>query len=240
MSKAAFFGRKNYLDLLKKRVIGLKDNYRQNIALIADELKGKTSLIFNFMENFHDNRIIVIYMDTRPEPLASFARRFIGILLYNFLSNSGIPLEEDLDFLIRKSARYIPDTVEKIKSVLAHIAKRKTIGVFSELISLCEALHAETGKSSVVVFDEFKNLEALGVKGIYREWARLLISKKNTMYIITSSAKSRAKAILAKDLALLFGNFEVINLEPFDVMTSCDFLRSRLAGMNIADRKSVV
>ena len=77
MSKAAFFGRKNYLDLLKKRVIGLKDNYRQNIALIADELTGKTSLIFNFMENFHDNRIIVIYMDTRPEPLASFARRFI-------------------------------------------------------------------------------------------------------------------------------------------------------------------
>ncbi len=234
MNKSVFFDRETYLEILQKRVSGLKDDYRQNIAIIGDELVGKTSLIFKFMDSFYDNRIILIFMDTRPESVNSFSKRFIGVLLYNFLSNSGIPLREDLEFLIQKSTSYIPQTTEKIRLILNNLSKGRMTGVFTDLMSLCEDIHLETGKSCVVIFDEFQNLEALKLKNLYREWSKLLITNKNTMYIIISSTKFKAKVVLSKDLSLLFGNFEVITVEPFDIKTSGEYLRAKLEGINIA------
>ncbi|MDO8662718.1 MAG: ATP-binding protein [Candidatus Omnitrophota bacterium] len=232
--KKIFFGRKAYEEILEKRVSGLKDNYRQNIAIVGDELVGKTSIIFNFLDKFQDNRIVPLYLDVRPEPVASFAKRFIGVLLYNFLINSDIALKEDLEFLIAKSEKYLPDTVNKVRSILDSLSKRKTKNVFSELNLLCESLHQETGKFCVVIFDEFQNLEQIGFLNLYREWSRLLISSKNTMYIIISSMKLKTKNILSKNLSLLFGNFEVITVEPFDIRTSGEYLQNRLGSVNLA------
>jgi len=233
MNKSIFFGRSAYLEILKKRISGLKDNYRQNIAVIGDELVGKTSLIFKLMEGFQDNRIILNFVETRPESIDFFAKRFIGILLYNFLNNSGLALREDLDFLIRKSSKYIPQTEEKIRAILSNLAKKKTATAFSDLMSLAESIYLETGKSSVIIFDEFHNLEALGFKNFYREWSKLLVTNKNTMYIIISSMKYKAKEILSKGLSLLFGNFEVITIEPFDIKSSLQYLKYKLQEVNI-------
>jgi len=216
------------------RVSGLKDNYRQNIAIIGDELVGKTSIIFNFLNKFQDNRIINVYLDVRPESLNSFAKRFIGVLLYNFLINSGMVLQEDLAFLINKSEKYAPKTVERIRFILNSLEKRKKKNIFTELNLLCEILYQETGKVCVVIFDEFQNLESIGFLNLYREWAKLLITNKNTMYIIVSSMKFKTKNILSKNLSLLFGNFEVITVEPFDIRSSEEYLRVRFAGLNLA------
>jgi hypothetical protein len=233
MIKDNFFGRKAYLDTLEKRIGDLNDGYRQNIAILGDELIGKTSIIFKFLNMFYDNRIIIIYLEIRPESLASFAKRFIGVLLYNFLNNSGIPLKEDLDFLIKKSTKFIPKTAEKIRFILSSLERRKKNNVFIELMSLCEMINQETNKSCVVIFDEFHNLESLGIKNLYAEWSKLLILQKNTMYIITSSMKFKAKIILSKNLSLLFGNFEILTVEPFDMKTSEDYLGHLLCGLNI-------
>jgi len=234
MIKPNFFGRKSNLELLEKRVSGLKDNYRQNIAIIGDELVGKTSLIFKFIDKFDDPRIIPLYLEVRAEPLNSFARRFIGVLLYNFLAKSGMLLKEDLDFLMFKSQKFIPQTVEKIKIILSSLSKRKKNNIFSDLNSLCELLYQETGKSCVVIFDEFQNLENLNLPGLYREWSRLLVINKHTMYIIVSSMKFKTKTILSKNLSLLFGNFEVINVDPFDIKTSEEYLESLLTQANLS------
>lgn len=232
--KKIIFGRKFYEEILRKRVSGLKDNYRQNIAIIGDELVGKTSIVFDFLDKFQDNRIVPLYLDIRPEPVASFAKRFIGVLLYNFLINSDIPLKEDLDFLIAKSEKYAPNTAKKIRSILESLGKRKTKNVFTGLNLLCESLHQETGKFCVIIFDEFQNLEQISFSSLYREWSRLLVTNKNTMYIIVSSMKLKTKAILSKNLSLLFGNFEVITVEPFDIRTSEEYLQKRIAGVNLA------
>jgi PAS domain-containing protein len=103
-----------------------------------DELVGKTSIIFKFLRNFYDTRIIVLYLEMRPQTLASFTRRFVGILLYNFLSNSGIPLKEDLDYLIAKSEGYIPRTVGRINSILLAVDRRRKNNIFTELLGLCD------------------------------------------------------------------------------------------------------
>ena len=233
MLKNYFFDRQNYLDILEKRIKDLKDGYRQNIAIIGDELTGKTSIIFKFLNKFFDNRIVILYLQIKPESLAYFSRRFIGVLLYNFLINSDIPLREDIDFLIKRAEKFIPKTTEKIKFILNALDKRKKNNIFTELLSLCEIFNQETGKFCVVIFDEFQNLENLGIMNLYREWSKLLILQKNTLYIIISSMKFKAKAILSKNLSLLFGNFEITTVEPFDIKTSEEYLEHRLHGLNL-------
>lgn len=231
--KDKFFGRVDFLEILNKRVLGLKESYRQNIALIGDELVGKTSILFKFLSTFQDNFIVPVYLEIRPESAATFVRRFIGVLLYNFLANSGLPLQEDLAFLIKKSQKYIPRTVERIGSVLNASGKRKSLNLFTDLLSLPESLYQETGKCCVIIFDEFLNLENLDFKNLYRDWSKLLILQKNTMYIITSSMKFKAKAVLSKNLSLLFGNFEVIPVGPFDIKTSEQYLENKLQAVNL-------
>lgn len=234
MTQDSFFARQNYIELLEKRVSALKDGYRQNIAVIGDELVGKTSLIFHFLKKFCDNRIIMLYLEVRPESLETFAQRFIGVLLYNFLINSGIGLQENLGFLLEKSEKYLPKTAEKIKEILYCLKKRKKHNIFAELLSLPEMVNKETGKSCVIILDEFHNLENVGIKQLYPSWSKLLVLQKNTMYILVSSLKSKAKAVLSKNLNLLFGNFEIVTVEPFDTNTSAAYLK-RLLGSNIAD-----
>jgi len=108
--KEKFFDRKNYIHILEKRVSSLKEGYRQNIAIIGQEDVGKTSIVSKFLANFYDPRIITVFIEVRPESLSSFSNRFICALLYNFLANSGLPLREDIKYLIDKSCRYIPKT----------------------------------------------------------------------------------------------------------------------------------
>lgn len=233
MNKECFFDRSSHLEILQKRVYDLKNGYRQNLAIIGDEFVGKTSIIFNFLSKFFDPHIIPIYLEARPESLSSFTRRFIGVFLYNFLLNSEIPMAEDINYLINKSRGFIPRTTERITAILAAIEKRKKINVFSDLLGLCEIIKNETGKSCVVIFDEFHNLEKIGSKRIYSEWSKLLVSQKNTMYIIISSLKYHARNILSKELSLLFGNFEVINVEPFDIKTSEQYLSKKFKELNV-------
>ena len=233
MKNDNFFGRDQYLKIIEKRVLGLKDGYRQNIAITGDELVGKTAIIYKFLNKFWDNRIILFYLEARPESINSFARRFIGVFLYNFLSASGNPIKEDLDFLVAKSRKYIPKTVEKIENILNAVEKRKKTNIFTDLLSLCDSIHQETGKFSVVIFDEFHNLENIGFNNLYKEWSKLLITQKSTLHIIVSSFKFKTQAILSKNLSLLFGNFEVINVDPFDSRGAEEFLDSNLNELNL-------
>jgi len=233
MLNKEFFDRKQYLEILEKRVNGLKHGYRQNLAIIGDELVGKTSLVFKFLSKFYDSHVVPVYLEIRPESLNVFAKRFVGILLYNFLAYSGIPLREDLDFLIKKSEKFIPKTTEKIKSILATTPSKKKNNNFLELLTLCDSINQETGKCCVVIFDEFHNLENMGIQNLYREWSKLIMLQKNTMYILVSSLKYKTKLILSKNLSLLFGNFELISVEPFDTRASEEYLEQKLSGINL-------
>lgn len=233
MTVQPFLGRKNYLEILTKRVKALKEGYRQNIAFVGNELIGKTSLILKFLTNFSDPKILPVYLNIRPDSLEYFAKKFIGALLYNFLSNSGIHLEEDLNFLIHKAQRYIPKTVTKIKSILAILERKKRWEIFPELFALCDLIKEETGKLTLVIFDEFHYLDALGIKNLYRDWSKILILQKNTMFILISSARFSAKKILSENLSLLFGNFEIIDVEPFDLKASEEFLTEKLGRISL-------
>ncbi|RJP28812.1 MAG: hypothetical protein C4533_03200 [Candidatus Omnitrophota bacterium] len=228
MNKGDIFDRDTQIQALLKRITAFKDGYRQNIAIIGDEAIGKTFIIFKLLNIYSDPKIITAYLEIRPEPFNSLIRRFIGVLLYNFMSNSGLELKEDLDFLLNKSRQFIPKTVNKADYILSSLKRSKKNNLFFDLLSLAESIYEESGKKTIFIFDEFHNLENVGIRNLYKEWTKLLVTNKNTMHIIISSSKFRAKKIISNNLSLLFGNFETITVEPFDALSSDIYLEKKL------------
>jgi len=145
---------------------------------------------------------------------------------------------DDLGFLLLKADKFIPKTIEAIKNILAIPKRKHRENIFTQLLSLCDILHSETGKFCVIIFDEFHHLQTLGLKQVYKQLSKMLMIQKSVLYIILSSAKFKAKKILSSHLALLFGNFQIIELPPLDLRTTENFIVSKLSHLCIG--KSLV
>ena len=223
-----FFGREEVLMTLEKRVNALKSGYRQNVALTGQMLAGKSSILYQFLYNLKDTTIIPLYIEVVEEPFHSFADKFIATLLYNyFLSCNACP-EKELETLMKAAESAVPKTAHAIKRIKADLGKREYNKAYRALFNLTSSLREETGKSCVVILDEFHNLEFLKLKKPYLDFGKVIMVQKDTMYVVSSSQKNTIKKILSEKLALLYGNFEVIEISGFNDKTARTFLEKRL------------
>ncbi len=108
-----FFGREDVLELLNKRVLALKDGYRQNIALTGQSLSGKSSIILHFLHLIREEGFLPIYVEVVREAFGSFAHKFIATMLYNALKLRGVDPLMDFEKLLAKAR-------EQRRRVLAH------------------------------------------------------------------------------------------------------------------------
>ncbi|MFH1690946.1 MAG: ATP-binding protein [Candidatus Omnitrophota bacterium] len=224
METLDFFTRKLSLDSLNKRIADFKDGYRQNIAILGDELTGKTTLLKTILNTTNDEELIPIYVEIMPYEFSMFVKRFLTSLLYNYLKRYRlISARENLDFLIKMAQENLPTTAPQIKNLHLKLSKEKPEILFRELFNIIETFHEETKKRCVVIFDEFHNLKKFEIKNICQELGKKIMFQKDTFFIFASSSKSEAKTILNNDLSLLFGNFETTELGMLDAK-SCNFL----------------
>lgn len=228
-----FFGRKESLDLLTKRVSGLKDGFRQNIAILGPKLIGKTSLILHFSSTFNHPQIIPIYIDLRPNSFHHFVFKFLSALLYRYLENKNLKVFEELDSLKRHAQDYIPKTVETIRAIENNMHNLQFGKVYETLLSLTAVFKSESGISSIVILDDFHLLNTYKVQTPFAHLAKEIMMQKDTMYALISSQINYAKKVLANELSLLFGNFEIVHLEHFDYTTSCKFLEKRFQNITL-------
>lgn len=228
-----FFGRKKTLDLLTKRVDGLKDGYRQNIAILGPKLIGKSSLILHFFSNFNHPNIIPIYIDLSPNSFNYFIYKFLGALLYHYLKNRNIEINEELELLKASARETIPKTVEAICAIENNMKNSQADQAYQAILGLTNTFKQESGISCIVILDEFHLLNTYKIKKPFSAFAKEIMMQKDTMYIFISSQISLAKKILNYDLSLLFGNFEVITLKPFNYATCCKFLEKRFQNINL-------
>ncbi|MBN3038828.1 MAG: ATP-binding protein [Candidatus Omnitrophica bacterium] len=229
-----FFGREETLKLLTKRANGLKDGYRQNIAILGPKLIGKSSVILEFLTHFTDSNIIPIYLDLRRNSFSHFLYKFIGAVLYHYLKNKNLTAQEDLLSLKNSAEKHIPKTVATIQLIEDDFKGGRLDAAYEKLLPLTAILKQESGLSSIVILDGFHFLDTFKIKNHFSKFAQEIMTQKDTMYILASSQISYAKKVLANELSLLFGNFEIINLAPFDYSTCCDFLEKRLEGITLA------
>lgn len=228
-----FFGRKEVLDLLEKRVSALKDGYRQNVALTGQSLSGKSSIILHFLHSVKESGLVPIYIEVLREPFKAFANKFIATVLYNALLKAGKPADTDIAKLLDLAQGAFPKTYQVVKQVISQIDRQDSDDAYMSLLGLTSILKEETGLSCVVILDEFDNLEHLGIKNPFLSFGKVIMVQKDTMYIVSSSRNEAIKKIISEKLSLLFGNFEVVKISNFDLKASSEFIDMKLAGFAV-------
>jgi AAA+ ATPase superfamily predicted ATPase len=229
-----FFGREEVLELLNKRVLALKDGYRQNVALTGQSLSGKSSIILHFLHTVNSEGFIPVYVEVVKEPFRAFSNKFIATVLYNSLKKLGKDVEVDMARLLEVAQKSIPKTCQMARQVNISIDRGDLDEAYMGLLGLTSALKDESGLSCVVILDEFDNLEHLGIKNPFLSFGKVIMVQKDTMYIVSSSRNEAIKKIISEKLSLLFGNFEVVKVANFDIATSARFIDMKFAGFEIS------
>lgn len=228
-----FFGRDNVLSLLKRRLVDLKDGYRQNIALLGNQFVGKSTVLLNFITNLDDQDIIFVYLDLENKDFNYFYHKFIGSLLYNYSKAKKLPVYDDLNLLIESTSKFIPYTIEVIKKIQLESVKGKVEDAFLGLLTLPEVFTNETEKFCVLILDEFQNLEELLSPDAFQILGKKIMTQTRCFYLVSSSFPVVARKILSEKLSLLFGNFEILELDHFSQEESCHFIESNLGDLKI-------
>jgi len=231
-----FFGRTEILDLFKKRVSDLKEGCRQNISLLGRPYVGKSALLQHFLANFDDEDVTIIYLDLEHKDLDYFISKFIGTLLYGFSKHRRLPLHEDISLLMETTKTFIPRTIEVVKKIRFDFSRGKANDAFLGLLALPEIFTNETGKFCVLIFDEFQNLEEFPVADVFQELGKKIMTQKRCLYFVSSSFPSVANRILSEKLSLLFGNFEIVEMDALDLKTSYEFIECNLKGIKIGSQ----
>ena len=228
--------RKDTLDILKKRVLDLKEGYRQNVAVLGNRYLGKTTLLTQFIANIDDENIVVIYLDLDNRNTNYFVTKFIGSLLYNYSRLKNLPLHDDVNLLIQQTQSSIPLTIEHIRDIQSVYAKGQILEAFSKVLSLPEIFSNETGLFCVLILDEFQSLEEFVEESIFQDLGKKIMTQKRCLYLVSSSYPEQANKILSEKLSLLFGNFEIIHVEPFDLLSSQQFIEASLGPIKIGSQ----
>ena len=228
-----FYGRRGVLEILKKRVMGLKEGYRQNVALLGNRYIGKTALLHRLMSQMDEQDVFFIYLDLENRDFDYFATQFTKSLLYNYLKKENLPLHEDLKLLCNACKDRLPRTVFLVQAIVELTAQGKNLEAYHMILSLPEVFTQETGKSVVLIFDEFGHLENFDIPEVFAELGKRIMTQKNCLYIVASSSPQQAQTILSEKLSLLFGNFENIALEPFNFSEAQGLIDHNLEGVKI-------
>lgn len=222
-----FFGRDPTLHLLLKRATALRHGYRQNIALLGPELIGKTSLLQHFMLCFNEPETFTVYVDLRRrESFEEFGLRFVALFLHSFLRGLAKGSVEGGEIPLEGFRQWAPQTTLWLKAFLDRKKTSATEG-FTGLLELPSRTWKETGKCAVLILDEFDRLLGFDVEEPFALLGKQIMIQKQTLYLLASSRVPLAQTILRQRLSLLFGNFEVVTLNPFDSKTALDYLEKR-------------
>ena len=230
-----FFGRQETLSLLKKRVIDLKDGYRQNLAFLGPQFIGKTSILQKFICDLDDKDLVTVYVNFERKDLHYLFTNFVGSILYHFSRNQGLEPHQDINLLMEATKGRLPQTVNAIKHVQVLLEKRRMAEAYQELISLLEIFTVESNKFCLVVFDEFHSLEDLDIPDAFQELGKRIMTQKRCLYLMASSVQHLARKILSEKLSLLFGHFEILEITPFTLKTSQEFITHSLKDIQIKD-----
>lgn len=231
-----FLGREEIIELLNKRVSGLSEGYRQNIALIGPKLIGKTSIILNFFQGIDKSKYIILYVDFNATQFSHFVYKFIASLLYNFSQDNEDVNSKNILNLTERAKPFIPKTIDFLSKVKADLDKRKFQSAYLKILDTVELIQNETGKPVIFVVDEFHRLDKIKIKNIFSELGKKIMVQKKVMYILISSSESKAKNILSEKLSLLFGNFETVEIGPLDYRESLFFIKKQLKGIDLSGK----
>jgi len=230
-----FFGRKPILELLKKRILDLKEGYRQNVALLGRRAIGKTVLMEKVILDLSDDSIIPVYIDLENQDLHDIYEKITGRLLFYYAKQHALPLSQDFQLLRQMVQSQLPATGRCLKKIEAALSHARFRDAFRDLFSLPQIFAKEADVYCVLFLDEFHSLQQLAITGAFQELGKKIMTQNRCLYVMASSLPVVAQRILSEELSLLFGNFEIVPVDVFPPQESRDFLSASLIGVRIKD-----
>ncbi len=226
---SVFFGRKRICALLEKRLESFQNGYRQNVGIVGPPLLGKTFLTRNFLEQVKQTDIIgVPFLCQESDSFERFSQRWMSEFLFSFYGALGQLLPLTSQLLMRSLKGIAPKTLQKLRLVRKLTFKHRYDQAYQELLKLSGILQQESGKKILIILDEFDRLSELELSDPFGNLGKEIMVQKETMFVVTSSHPVRSAPIFREKLSLLFGNFEVLELSPFDFEESNEFIQERL------------
>lgn len=207
-----FFDRQEIMQLLQKRLRSFEKGYRQNVALLGNPMVGKTSILYEVLHRWESTQINPFYFEIRNESLASFAERFMTSFLCRTQQQKSKGAPQQVH--IYQEAKTFMDQ--------GHVQKG-----FMRLLDLVDLHVQETGRPCLVILDEFHLLENILGPKTFSVLGKKILIQKQVMYLLASSAVAQSWDILQTKLNLLFGQFEMVSVEPFSMTIADEFLKRR-------------
>lgn len=219
--------RKKIETVIEKRISGFLKGYTHNIALIGQPKSGKSVLLSNLLsKKYADTDLLPIYVNLFYADATNFTKAAFYSILYNYLSGKEYHNPAaSLDELIFTADPFIPETVNKIKKVLAYqgVGRENIKHVFDVIDTLIE----ECGIKPLIILDEFYLFKKFPKRQLTEMTKRIMVNS-NCMFLFIASDKVSADSVLNNDLNVLFGKFEKIYIEEFTAEESHYFIDTRL------------
>ncbi len=228
-----FYGRTETLALIRRRVTGLKEGYRQNMAFLGSQHIGKSAILRQFLAELDPEMAVPVYLDLEGRDIHYFVSKFIRSILYHFARGQGLSPSECLPDLLLVVEGMIPRAVSVVREVFPLMEKNRLTEAYDLVLSLPEIFSQETGHHYLVILDEFHVLEEFGIPDAFRLLAARITTQKKVLYLVASSYEEISRRILAEKLTLLFGSFEIVTIDPFDLRQSQEFVGARMGEVKV-------
>lgn len=235
-SQVSFLVRGDISSLIEKRIEALEKGYRQNIGLVGLSGSGKTYFLSSLFQTISVHpRFIPIYVQAEGMDLDHFADRWTGAILTGLFLSQGVQPPQTFHSLLLAADPIIPKTTDRIRALKKSLRREKSAALLKELFSISEIFAQETGKKLILMIDEFDQLDSLGVPDPFGILGKEIMVQKNTLYLVASSAPSKAREIFKEKLSMLFGNFEVLDMGRFGFEETAAFLRTRFPEIEFSE-----
>ncbi|NQT95115.1 MAG: ATP-binding protein [Candidatus Omnitrophica bacterium] len=232
-----FFAREDILNSLLKSAKGIREEYRHNVAIIGRGLIGKSSLLLHFLGIVKDYKgLIPVYVSLKDTSFSEFCINYVTALLYHSLrKQTQLKGDNDLRSLEEIAKDKFPKTCEVIRRIRSLLDEKDYNEAFSELFNLNTILSSESGSSIVVVLDEFDILSRFPIRKPFQLLGQKIMIQSKTLFLLSSSSTLTARKILSEKLSLLFGGFDIIDIEAFTSDQAREFIKLQCKGILIPD-----
>ena len=218
MSDGVWFDRTPLLDQLRRKTEGFRSGYRQNVALLGEEGIGKSALLRRLTEGFSTGHpdFLPVYLELdESDNLVEWVTRFMQTLLYGALQVRGCdPLPTQWTGLLESCASWSPRVAHSAQRILDGADGGKSDQAYQQCWDLLPMISNDLGCRVLIILDEFHRLRCLPVTDPFRVLGGKVMVQNSTMFLMASSQIDAAQSILREGLALLFGQFEVVGMQP--------------------------
>lgn len=216
---------------LLSRVYSFQEGFQRNIALIGPPGSGKTYQLRQLLaESFP--HVDILYCPVYQESVRSLITRVLQSVLLRVMNE--VPHTESLERMIHRAGEKMPHTAVSVEHAYEVLKRRRYYEAFSLTLETIRVSVEERGRPCVFVIDEFQNLETVKLGHVFHELGKRVMTWPKTLFILSSSTPQRARRILQERFQLLFGQFELLELNEVDAKKARQWLYQEMTPLSDA------